>query len=98
MRGTTGIDDAGVHLLGRGPQGDRPRPLPPPAPARPAQDGSVVAEEPRLAPPADRRPRRRLLAHGTTPPRRLRRRRPDAAPALQVARPQDGAVAARALR
>src|SRR5689334_17489640 len=62
--GATGCGGARVHLLGRGPQGDRRRPLPPPAPARPAQDGSAVAEESWLAPSADRRSRRRLLPHG----------------------------------
>src|SRR5204862_8225954 len=68
-----------------------------PAPAGATQDGSAVAEEPQFAPAADRRPRRRFLADGTTLPRRLSRRRAEAGASLQVARPQDGVAAARAI-
>src|SRR4051812_23913152 len=97
VRREPGGGHAGIVLLRRGPEGDREGPLRAPAPARPAQDGSAVAEESRLAPPPDRRVRWRLPADGTALPRRVPRRRPEPSPPLQRARPEHGVAATRAL-
>src|SRR3954470_7569906 len=64
--------------------GDSPRPVSPPAPPRPAQDGGPVAEEPGPGPCRHRRTGRCLPALRAALPRRVRagRTRPGAPPQL----------------
>src|SRR5262249_60167829 len=55
-----GIGHVAHHLHRRRPVGHRVRPLLPPRTVRPAQDGSPLAQVPRVGPPRPRPPRRRV--------------------------------------
>src|SRR6516165_10322747 len=63
---------ADVHLQPDSPGRDSPRPLSPPTPPRPAQDGGAVAEKSGPSPRRHRRIRRCLATLCATLPRRVR--------------------------
>src|SRR5688572_28150359 len=84
-----GIGHAPLRVQRRGPRANRPRPLSPPAPARPGEDGSPLAEEPGHRPHRDRPPDRLGPPDRAALPRRVPRRRPRRVPAAQVARPAE---------
>src|SRR5262249_13670669 len=80
----TGEPHAPLHLHARSPRRDSPRALPPSAPARAAEDGSRLAQEPRLHARGHRPPGRRLTPQRPTLSRRVRRRRLATAPTLAL--------------
>src|SRR5262245_55595153 len=83
----TGRHHAPLHLPPRRPRRPPPRALPPPPPPRPAEDGSLVAEEPGPRPRGHRPPGRRLPPQRPALPRRVRPRGPGATPALALEGP-----------
>src|SRR5262245_52901205 len=76
---------ARVRLQHGNPGPDPPRAVPSSPPARAAQDGGVVAEEPGPDPRRHRRARRRLAAVGAALPRRVLSRRAGAYPPAGLA-------------
>jgi len=79
-----GESHASVHLHSGSPGRDPPRPLSPSASARAAEDGSLVAQEPRLHSRGHRPPGRRLPPQCPALPRRVRRRRRGPTPTLAL--------------
>src|SRR6266576_140325 len=90
-----GTGYARLSVFGGRPRGDRPRPLPPPAPAGATEDGSPLAQESGRRPHRDRPPDRPGPPHRATLPRRVPQRwlgsvpaTPMGGPAERTARPR----------